>query len=128
MNMKPVIHFEIPVDQLDRAKAFYKDLFGWEMSSVPEFNYTSIRTAPSDHSGPKDRGQINGGMLQRHPDLTSPTVTIQVEDIDTLLLDIEKQGGSITVPKRKIGTNGFLAYFKDPEGNVIGLWQPAHPR
>ncbi len=121
--MNPIVHFEIPVDQVERAQVFYQNLFGWKMNSIPNMGYTLIQTTDSDEKGPKEPGRINGGMLKRQGCLTAPILTIQVEDIDGLLPEIEKQGGEIAMPKIKVGDMGFSAYFKDSEGNVVGLWQ-----
>jgi uncharacterized protein len=51
------------------------------------------------------------------------TVTISVADIDAALKNVEKLGGSQVGKKMPVGDMGWSAYFKDTEGNVIGLWQ-----
>ena len=53
------------------------------------------------------------------------TVTIAVADIDKALDKVEKLGGKTVQKKQSIGEMGFTAYFKDSEGNTIGLWQSA---
>ena len=41
-----VVHFELPADDMERAKAFYAEAFGWTLSTMPEFNYTlAVRRA-----------------------------------------------------------------------------------
>ena len=70
-------------------------------------------------------GAINGGMFRREGDLTSPVVTVDVEDIDAALEKIESLGGSTVFPRQEVGTMGWAAYFKDTEGNIVGLWQNA---
>jgi len=119
-----VSHFEIPADDVERAQAFYREAFGWNIQSIPEMNYTMVSTAPSDETGrPKEPGAINGGMLQRQGPITAPVITIEVDDIDATLPTIEKLGGALAVPKVAVADMGFAAYFTDTEGNVIGLWQ-----
>lgn len=55
-----VVHFEIPVDDVKRAKAFYNKAFGWQMAPVPEMEYTMVGTTPSDKNGrPKEPGQLD---------------------------------------------------------------------
>ena len=54
-----------------------------------------------------------------------PVITISVSDIEKAAKKIEKGGGKIVSPKQPVSDMGFVAYFKDPEGNVIGLWQNA---
>ena len=124
--MDKVVHFEIPADNLARAKKFYSTVFGWKINDDPEMQYTIIRTVDSDENGmPKEAGAINGGMLARQEPVTGPIVTISVEDMDKAVGTIEKNGGKIIRQKMAVGEMGFAAYFKDTEGNVIGLWQNA---
>lgn len=123
-----VVHFEIPADNVKRATEFYKKTFEWGLESVPQMDYTMIRTTESNDDGmPKAPGAINGGMGKRSDTLAAPVVTIGVDDIDAATKLITKNGGKVTVPKQPIGPMGFIAYFKDTEGNTIGLYQPATP-
>jgi len=124
--MGKVVHFEIPADNLARAKKFYSTVFGWELNDFPEMEYTIVRTVQSDENGmPKEAGAINGGMLQRQEPVKTPVITISVENMDQATATIEKNGGKIIRAKMPVGDMGFAAYFKDTEGNVVGLWQNA---
>ncbi|QNN54342.1 VOC family protein [Nocardioides mesophilus] len=120
-----VVHFEIPFDDGDRARSFYAEAFGWELSAAPEVDYTIASTGPSGSSAgpPTEPGYINGGLSSRGPGLTGPTVVIDVEDIDATLAVVERLGGSTVLGRTPVGAMGFSAYFTDSEGNVIGLWQ-----
>jgi predicted enzyme related to lactoylglutathione lyase len=122
-----VVHFEIPFDDGDRARTFYADAFGWNLMPMPEMGYTMVATGPTTEQGPpSEPGFINGGMFERgESPVSSPVVTIDVDDIDGTLAQVEKLGGSTVTPKMQVGDMGFAAYFKDPEGNVLGLWQNA---
>jgi uncharacterized protein len=123
--MNSIVHFEIPVDDPKRAQNFYSKAFGWMVNPMPEMNYTMVGTTPSDENGmPKEAGAINGGMAQRGKPVEHTVVTIHVDDIDAALKNIEKLGGKTVAPKMSIGDMGFTAYFKDSEGNTVGLWQP----
>jgi predicted enzyme related to lactoylglutathione lyase len=122
----PVVHFEIPADDLQRAQGFYREAFGWDLRSMPEMGYVLVSTTPTDEQGaPQQAGAINGGMLARHGPITAPVVTVQVPSIDEALQRVERLGGSQAIGKQAVGTMGFSAYFKDPEGNLIGLWENA---
>ena len=124
--MGKVVHFEIPADNLARAKKFYSTVFGWELNDFPEMEYTIVRTVQSDENGmPKEAGAINGGMLQREEPVKAPVITISVDNMDQATATIEKNGGKVIRPKMPVGDMGFAAYFKDTEGNVVGLWQNA---
>ena len=121
-----VVHFEIPADDMARAHEFYRSAFGWELNSMPEMQYTMVRTTETDEQGaPASPGAINGGMLQRQGPITAPIITIEVDDIDKTLDTIASLGGSATIGKQAVGDMGYAAYFKDSEGNVVGLWQNA---
>lgn len=126
MNMGKVVHFEIPADNLARAKKFYSTVFGWTLNDFPEMEYTIAKTVESDQNGmPKEPGAINGGMLQRQDPVKSPVITIDVDNMDQAAVTIEKNGGKMIRAKMAVGDMGFAAYFKDTEGNVVGLWQNA---
>lgn len=125
--MRKVVHFEIPADDLGRAKAFYGSVFGWEIQTMPMAGgeYTSLSTTPTDESTqmPTEPGAINGGMMQRDEQTSAPVITVDVDNIDDALRDIEANGGSTVTPRTAITGMGAFAYFKDSEGNVMGLWE-----
>ena len=121
-----VVHFEIPFDDGDRARSFYADAFGWNVMHLPDMGYTMVSTGPTDEQGPpSEPGFINGGMLHREAPVGSPVITVDVEDIDGTLEKIEKLGGTTVIAKQAVADMGFSAYFKDSEGNLMGLWQNA---
>ncbi|KQZ76000.1 VOC family protein [Nocardioides sp. Root151] len=120
-----VVHFEIPYGEGDRARAFYAEAFGWELLDIPEMSYTMATTGPSGETGPIEPGFINGGMMRRESPTEGPVVVIDVPDIEASLAKIESLGGSTVLGKQAVGEMGFAAYFKDVEGNIMGLWQSA---
>ncbi|CAN5809380.1 VOC family protein [soil metagenome] len=125
--MDKVVHFEIPADDVSRAKEFYGSIFGWQVTTMEEMDYTIAMTTPVDEKTqmPTEPGGINGGMMKRSADTPSPVLTIGVDSIDGSLKQIEASGGSIVQPRTEIPDMGAFAYFKDPEGNVLGLWENA---
>ena len=122
-----VVHFEIPFDDGDRARGFYEGIFGWQLMTMPEMGgYTMVTSGPSGDRGPTEPGYIGGGMLARQQAATDrPVIVIDVDSIDDTLERIGGVGGSTVVGKTAVGDMGFAAYFTDPEGNVIGLWETA---
>jgi hypothetical protein len=121
-----VVHFEVPFDDADRARQFYADVFGWQISPMPEMQYNIVSTGPvSDQGMPSEPGYIGGGMAQRQAPLSAPVITIEVDDIDASVNAIEKNGGAALGEKMAVGEMGFAAYFTDSEGNLMGLWQSA---
>ena len=121
-----VVHFEVPFDDADRARGFYKDVFDWQIQALPEMGYNMVSTGPtSDQGMPTEPGFIGGGMLERQAPVTTPVITLQVDDIDATLVAVEKHGGVTVGDKMAVGDMGFAAYFNDSEGNLMGLWQNA---
>jgi uncharacterized protein len=125
--MPKVVHFEIPAEDVGRAKDFYGSVFGWQLNTMQmgDGEYTIVMTTPVDQQTqmPTEPGAINGGMMQRDERIPSPVITVDVEAIDDALKEIEARGGSTVTPRTAIPGMGAFAYFKDPEGNVLGLWE-----
>lgn len=112
-------HFEIPVENPDRAIDFYSNLFGWKFTKWDgPVDYWLIATGD-----PKEPG-IDGGLLRRR-DPAQPCVnTINVPNLDATLAAVEKSGGKCVVPKMPVPGVGWLAYCKDIDGNMFGVMQP----
>jgi predicted enzyme related to lactoylglutathione lyase len=127
--MAGIVHFEIPADDQGRATEFYKAAFDWTINAMPQMDYNVVTTTPTDEKTgmPKTPGAINGGLFAREGELKTPIITVDVEDIDASLAQIESLGGAVVKPKDAIPGMGYYAYFKDTEGNVLGLWQNAAP-
>jgi predicted enzyme related to lactoylglutathione lyase len=122
--MDSVVHFEIPAANVERARKFYKNVFQWKITPVPEMNYTMLNTAPTGKNmRSKVAGTINGGMMKRSARVSAPVIYMDVKDIDASMAKIKRSGGKIVMPKQKVPGVGFTAYVKDTENNVIGLWQ-----
>jgi hypothetical protein len=122
--MPRIVHFEIHADDPERAIKFYRDSFGWEFSKWEgPFEYWLITTGPKEEMG------IDGGLLKRMTPIDGEAViayvcTMGVEDLDATIDTVEKNGGTVTLPKDAIPGVGWLAYFKDTEGNIFGAMQP----
>lgn len=124
-----VVHFEVPYDDADRARAFYSEVFGWSIQPVPEFEYNFVQTGPTDaETGmPTESGYIGGGMFQRQEDIGRPIITIDVDDMTEALATIAEHGGAAVGQPQQVGDMGIASYFVDSEGNLMGLWQTLGP-
>ena len=121
-----VVHFEVPFDDADRARDFYREVFDWQIQPMPEMDYTIVSTGPAGDDGmPGEPGYIGGGMFQRAAPIATPVVVMAVDDIDATMVAVGKHGGSAVGEKMSIGDMGYAAYFTDSEGNLMGLWQTA---
>lgn len=116
-----VIHFEIPIDDSERAAAFYRDALGWTFSKWGSADYWTIE---DDAAG---SGAGADGALAPRADTPGVLVYVGVDDIDAVLAKVTDAGGEVLMPRSEIPTVGAMARFRDSEGNVIGLFQDAVP-
>ncbi|MCA0331617.1 MAG: VOC family protein [Actinobacteria bacterium] len=127
--MSRVVHFEIQADDVERATAFYADVFGWEFqdwsSAVGGATYWGIITGPDDQPG------INGGLMPRpapvpagHAGTNAFVCTMQVDDYDATEARILAAGGVVALPKMAMVGMAWQGYYLDSEGNTIGIHQP----
>lgn len=121
--MDKVVHFEIPAEDIARAKKFYS-IFGWNIQDIPGIDYVALWTGPVDEKRmPKEPGSINGGMMKRNGQVKAPVVTINVKSVEEALERVTRAGGKIVQGKSEVPNMGYYAYFTDTEGNVMGLWE-----
>lgn len=120
--MANVEHFEIPVDNMDRAQSFYASLFGWHFESQQygDFEYTFIQTSDSTKTLP-------GGMLKRQSPEQTITNYISVDSIETTCQELQELGGKVLMPKQEVKGAGFMAVCMDTENNAFGLWENLPP-
>jgi predicted enzyme related to lactoylglutathione lyase len=117
--MHAVVHVEIPVTNLKRAKEWYTKLFAWTVQDAGK-DY-ALWNAPGGTSA----GGAAGGLylVKKMPAKSPVRAYIEVEDIDTKLAEIKKSRGKVLVKKTAVPTFGWWAAFKDPQGAELYLWQ-----
>jgi predicted enzyme related to lactoylglutathione lyase len=113
-----IVHFEIPAADVERAKAFYGGLFGWEFSTPPGFpDYWTFLTGDPE-------ADAGGGLMEREtPEQEGLVSYFGVESVDDALARVEELGGQVVVPKQPAPGMGWFAHFLDPEGNLFAVWQ-----
>jgi predicted enzyme related to lactoylglutathione lyase len=117
--MPTVVHFEIPAEDLQRAKKFYEGLFGWKIESMPgSEGYLVIST--TDDKGEKG---LDGGMMQKQHPEHRPTNYIDVPSVDEYSAKAAELGGQVVMPKTPVPGMGYFAVCIDTEGNCVGLWE-----
>jgi len=122
--MDSVVHFELPADDLERAKKFYREVFDWDFKETEVPDYDLAFTIELNEEGlPKDVGAINGAITIRDETLVTPLLVIKVDSIDGALEKIGSAGRKVLLTKMEIKGQGYYARFADSEGNVIGLWE-----
>jgi len=130
--MSRVVHFEIHAADPERAAAFYRAVFDWEVKEwvipgvqIPNENRYWMATTGADAVP-----GINGGVMFRRgaPPVEGQPVnayvcTIAVASLDESLQRVVAAGGKLAVPRMPIKRIGWLAYCKDTEGNIFGMMQ-----
>ncbi len=112
----PVVHFEIAVKDGDKGRKFYSKVFDWNINVVDGMNYGMVDP---------DEGGISGGIMQAEEGKFPPYVTLYmlVDDIQKYLDRAVALGAHTIAPPTEIPGMGWYGLFKDPDGNLIGLWQ-----
>ncbi|GAA0881252.1 VOC family protein [Algoriphagus jejuensis] len=117
-NTNALNWFEIPATDLDRAKAFYEKIFEIEMQVI---DMMGIKMAMF----PCEPPHSSGGLVQgpdHKPSKEGAVIYLNGNpDLQQVLDRLEAEGAEITLPKTSIGENGFMAFFVDSEGNLVGL-------
>ena len=117
-NMGRVVHFEITADDPDRAAAFYRKAFGWEISGWDgPFKYFLATT------GPQDRPGINGAIMERQSQRQAVINSIEVETWEQGAKAVTDAGGKLLTEKTPIPGTGYFSYCTDTEGNVFGIFE-----
>ena len=126
--MNPVVHFELPYENADRAAAFYRAAFGWQSQQLDAAmgNYVVVTTATADAKADAPRGAINGGLYQKKADFPAqyPSVVIGVEDLERSMRAVRDAGGKVLGEPMDIPGIGRYVSFFDTENNRNSMLQP----
>lgn len=114
MVKNTVCHIEIDVTDLVRSQAFYQAVFDW--SFRPFMDTMTAFGSGEDHIGGLSRvDQVVPGK--------SPSVWIEVANIEETLAKAVKAGGKVVAEKSDVPTVGYSAAFSDLDGTSIGIVQ-----
>jgi predicted enzyme related to lactoylglutathione lyase len=126
--MNPVVHFELPYENADRAAAFYRAAFGWQSQQLDAAmgNYVVVTTATADAKADAPRGAINGGLYQKKADFPAqyPSVVIGVDDLEQSMRAVRAAGGKVLGEPMDIPGIGRYVSFFDTENNRNSMLQP----
>lgn len=121
--MTTIVHFEIPADDIDRARKFYSELFGWEIEKWDDpkanIDYWMINT--TDSKGEKG---VGGGLTKRMHPQHRITDYIGVKSVDEHSSKVQELGGKIVVPKTPVPGIGYFAVCVDTENNDFAIFEP----
>jgi len=108
-------HIEYPANDIERAKSFYGNVFGWTFEPMEGMDDYYLYTA-----GP---GDLGGGIGLRGQNAPAGVRNyLAVDDVDATLEQVTANGGSVVVPTTDIGV-GWYAAVLDTEGNEVGLYK-----
>ena len=113
-----VSYLEIPAADAEQSAAFYEAVFGWNIH-----RRDSGRVSFDDRSGDLIGAWATDRPASREPGLTP---YIYVDRIDDIVARVVRHGGEVVKPPYPEGEL-WVATFRDPAGNLLGIWQ-AGPR
>lgn len=126
------VHFELQASEPQVLIDFYQGLFGWRFESWGNEGYWLIMTGDSDPStGEADSTPgINGGLLLRNSPRPKPgegvnaaIITVDVADCRASLDTAVATGATVAMDVSPVPGIGWVAYFIDPDGNLMGMMQ-----
>ncbi|MDX1657815.1 MAG: VOC family protein [Nitriliruptorales bacterium] len=117
--MSKVVHYEIPVDDPERAQRFYSKVFGWEFE-----NWGGEGGYWLTPGGVEEEPGVGGALISRSDLHRAPVVIVGVESVEAALQEAESAGAEVVHPKTSIPGVGYSGYLRDPEGNVVGVFEP----
>jgi predicted enzyme related to lactoylglutathione lyase len=107
-----VLHWQMVTADPDRAAAFYRDLFEWQVSAANGLGYREVKTG----------GAIDGGIWPAPPGAPEAVqIYVEVSDIDAVLARIVELGGTVIMPKQLLPDGDAMALGLDPLGRSFGL-------
>jgi len=115
-------HFAIHIDDINRAKDFYSEVFEWGFASYGPPDFLEIKVDKTKN------GELIGALQSRkYSPLTEKIIglecTIAVESVDEIIKRVQDNGGQILMPKTAIPYVGWITKFLDTEGNLICAMQ-----
>ena len=116
--MDRVSFFELSTPDAAKEKAFFSDVFGWELTQWGGQDYWLAKTGPADKPG------IDGALQPPKMDDAPRVVnTISVDDIDDTVVRAIAAGATVMVDKMEVEGMGMLAYLMSPTGIPFGVMQ-----
>jgi uncharacterized protein len=123
--MNRPVHFEIHASDPAKLSKFYADVFGWQVTHMPQFDYYLINTGDNDGPG------INGGFVKRMgpgaaagAPVNAFVCSLGVKSVDDAVAKATAAGAQVALAKMAIPGIGWQAYIRDPDENIVGLHQP----
>ena len=115
MKGHEIVHVEFAAKDRKALSKFYADVFGWETEDIDQMDYTTFKSGDG----------LGGGFnpVNETTPMGTTTVYIATDDVTASLKAVERAGGSILVPESDIPNMGKFGLFRDPQGNMVGLYK-----
>jgi len=121
-----IVHFDISVDDVDKAVDFYKDVMGWKLEKyggeggregMGEMVYWMVIPNPDDEKA------VRGGIGQKQmPQQTGLNYYNAEGGLEAFNMRVKDKGGTVMMEKMPIPGMGWFSVCMDPEGNPFGGW------
>ena len=115
-------HFAIHIDDIERAKNFYGEVFEWGFASYGPHDFLQIKADRTEN------GELIGALQSRQysplkEKIVGLECTITVENVDEIIERVKNNGGQILMPKTAIPYVGWITKFLDTEDNLVCAMQ-----
>jgi predicted enzyme related to lactoylglutathione lyase len=110
-----IVHVELAATDRKALSKFYANVFGWQVEDIDQLNYTTFKSGDG----------LGGGFnpVSKETPQGTTLVYIATDDVTESLKAVERAGGTILVPESEIPNTGKFGLFRDPQGNMVGLYK-----
>lgn len=108
------VHVELHSDDVPKSKKFYKSLFDWKLTDIPNMGYTMIEVG---------KDGVGGGMGAKQMPAPMWLPYVEVASVKKSIAKAKKLGAMIAVEYQSIGDMGAIGVFVDPLGAAVGVWE-----
>ncbi len=110
-----IVHIELAATDRKALSKFYANVFGWQVEDIDQLNYTTFKSGDG----------LGGGFNPVSDETPQGTTTVYIgtDDVTASLKAVERAGGTILVPESEIPNTGKFGLFRDPQGNMVGLYK-----
>jgi predicted enzyme related to lactoylglutathione lyase len=113
-----IVHIEFAAKDRKALSKFYANVFGWAVEDIDQMDYTTFKAGEG----------LGGGFFPVNETTHAETTIayIATDDVTASLKAVQMAGGTIVVPESEIPNMGKFGLFRDPQGNMVGLYK-AYP-
>ena len=114
-----LVHFDIPVDDVEKMVAFYRNVMGWKIEKYGGEGFPDYWMVQPE---PGKEGAAEGGIGKKGMPEQKPMNYYRTDDLDTFNQKVRDNGGTVVMEKMPVKGFGWMSVNMDPEGNPFGGW------